>query len=249
MEITSQLQATNRNLEDTLTELNHRNEEMHGLKELGSTLQTCLYIEEAYRLIAQYGGQLFPEVIGVLYAMHPSRNYLESMISWGGDALLEEKIIKPDECWGLRRGALYKVDDTQNHIVCSHCTATSVQPYTCIPLFAQSDIIGLLYMKQRDQPKEEQDYFKRKNNRELLAGMFAEQSALGISNIQLRETLRNQSLRDVLTNLYNRRYLEETLEREINRCSRKSLSLAVFMIDIDFLNILTINLVMKQAIL
>lgn len=63
--------------------------------------------------------------------------------------------------------------------------------------------------------------------------MMAEQIALGISNIMLRETLRNQSLRDVLTGLYNRRYLNEALDRELNRCARKSLSLAVLMLDID----------------
>jgi diguanylate cyclase (GGDEF)-like protein len=63
--------------------------------------------------------------------------------------------------------------------------------------------------------------------------MIAEQIALGISNIKLRETLRNQSLHDPLTGLYNRRYLEETLERELSRCSRKSASLALLMVDID----------------
>jgi len=52
---------------------------------------------------------------------------------------------------------------------------------------------------------------------------------LAVSEAQLRE----QSIRDYLTNLFNRRYLEETLEREIQRAARKGLPLGVIMLDID----------------
>jgi hypothetical protein len=48
----------------------------------------CSIVHEAYSLLA---------CTGILYAMHPSRNYLESMISWE-ESLFEDKIIKPDEC-------------------------------------------------------------------------------------------------------------------------------------------------------
>ena len=45
--------------------------------------------------------------------------------------------------------------------------------------------------------------------------------------------LREKSVRDVLTGLYNRRYLEETLTRELKRAARKEYSLGIIMIDID----------------
>lgn len=45
--------------------------------------------------------------------------------------------------------------------------------------------------------------------------------------------LREQSVRDHLTGLFNRRYLEETLERELRRASRKRLSLGIIMLDVD----------------
>jgi len=45
--------------------------------------------------------------------------------------------------------------------------------------------------------------------------------------------LREQSVRDHLTGLFNRRYMEETLEREMLRASRKQLSLGVIMLDVD----------------
>jgi diguanylate cyclase (GGDEF)-like protein len=228
IEITRKLMEANRNLEITLQELNRRNQEMQWLKEFSSALQTCLYIDEAYTLIAQYTTKLLPKVAGVLYSMHPSRNYLELMICWG-DPTAEEKIIKPDECLGLRRGSLFKTDNPHTELICGHLKAKeNLRTYTCIPLFAQSDIIGLFYLEW----KEHQD-INQKNNQDVLLSMIAEQIAIGISNIKLRETLRNLSVRDPLTGLYNRRYLEETLEREISRCNRKSLPLAIFMLDID----------------
>jgi diguanylate cyclase (GGDEF)-like protein/PAS domain S-box-containing protein len=45
--------------------------------------------------------------------------------------------------------------------------------------------------------------------------------------------LREQSVRDHLTGLFNRRYMEETLERELLRAARKQLSLGVIMVDVD----------------
>jgi diguanylate cyclase (GGDEF)-like protein/PAS domain S-box-containing protein len=52
--------------------------------------------------------------------------------------------------------------------------------------------------------------------------------------IRSEANLREQSVRDPLTNLYNRRYMEETLERELLRCSRKQLPLSILMLDIDY---------------
>lgn len=51
--------------------------------------------------------------------------------------------------------------------------------------------------------------------------------------IESESSLREQSVRDHLTGLFNRRYMEETLEREISRASRKRLSLGVIMLDVD----------------
>ncbi|MGQ3888524.1 diguanylate cyclase [Legionella sp. CNM-1927-20] len=227
IEITRNLMEVNKELESALEELSHRNKEMQQLKELSSSLQTCMYIEESYKLIASYLTKIFPHAAGIFYIMHPSRNYLESMISWN-DPFFEEKFIKPEECMGLRRGALYKVHDTEKELTCAHCKTNNNQAYTCIPLFAQSDILGLLYLEWKQLSQD-----KYNENQEILANTIAEQIALGLSNIKLRETLRNQSFRDTLTGLYNRRYLEETLERELSRCGRKFSACAILMIDID----------------
>jgi diguanylate cyclase (GGDEF)-like protein/PAS domain S-box-containing protein len=53
------------------------------------------------------------------------------------------------------------------------------------------------------------------------------------------ERLQYQATRDPLTDLFNRRYLEETLERELTRCLREELPLSVILMDLDFFK--TIN--------
>jgi diguanylate cyclase (GGDEF)-like protein len=56
---------------------------------------------------------------------------------------------------------------------------------------------------------------------------------MAIANLQLRETLRNQSIRDPLTALFNRRYAEETLSRELSRAAREQLPLSLLLLDVD----------------
>src|SRR5688572_22628036 len=54
-----------------------------------------------------------------------------------------------------------------------------------------------------------------------LAEAFADRGAMAIANLRLRETLRRQSISDPLTGVYNRRYMEEALAREVRRSQRR----------------------------
>jgi diguanylate cyclase (GGDEF)-like protein len=99
--------------------------------------------------------------------------------------------------------------------------------YLCIPILAQGEALGILHVQATDETMplgEAELSFKT---------TFAEQVGLSISNIRLREALRTQSIRDPLTGLYNRRYLEEMLEREIRRAVRSEQSLGILMLDLD----------------
>ena len=62
---------------------------------------------------------------------------------------------------------------------------------------------------------------------------FAENVGLALANLQLRETLRGQSIRDPLTSLYNRRYMEEFFEREVKRAARSGRPIGVILFDLD----------------
>ena len=55
-----------------------------------------------------------------------------------------------------------------------------------------------------------------------LARNLAEHMGLAIANLKLRESMRNLSVRDALTGLFNRRYMDEALEQELARAKRSS---------------------------
>jgi diguanylate cyclase (GGDEF)-like protein len=61
----------------------------------------------------------------------------------------------------------------------------------------------------------------------------AGQIALSLASLRMRETLRDQSIRDSLTGLFNRRFMQESLEREIMRSRRKKHALTMLFLDID----------------
>lgn len=227
MEMTVKLIEANKTLENTLIELNQRQQEMQLLKGLTSRLQTCISVAETYEIIEQEIVKLLPESSGQLYVMHNSRNYFEAMARWGQFKGISETILKPDDCLALRLGSIHKSEKKE----CKHYHDESEHLiYSCMPLFAQSDIIGLLCLEWERKEDKTSEF---QNNQFILSSMISEQIALGLSNIKLRETLRNQSVRDMLTGLYNRRYVEECLERELQRCVRNGTSLALMMLDID----------------
>jgi diguanylate cyclase (GGDEF)-like protein len=227
LEMTTKLIEANKTLENTLLELNQRQLEMQVLRNLSSRLQICVSIDEAYEIIKEEMSKLLSHSSGQLYVMHNSRNFLEAMTKWGNYAHSSRDILKPEDCLALRSGMVNRPGAP----VCKHYQANSTQlTCSCIPLYAQSEVIGLLALEWEFDAKQ---INKHQSDEFTLSGMIAEQIALGLSNIKLRETLKNQSVRDPLTGLYNRRYVEECLERELQRCKRNTKSLAVIMLDID----------------
>jgi diguanylate cyclase (GGDEF)-like protein len=69
--------------------------------------------------------------------------------------------------------------------------------------------------------------------REALVNEMVELAAMAIAGLNLRAKLENQSIRDGLTNLFNRHFLEIALERELQRSARSGEPLALLMLDVD----------------
>jgi diguanylate cyclase (GGDEF)-like protein len=92
---------------------------------------------------------------------------------------------------------------------------------------AQGDALGILYLASQTPEAVFTDVVRQ------LAHTVADSLALSLANLRLRETLRHQSTRDPLTRLFNRRYMEETLERELRRASRLRSTVGLIMLDLD----------------
>ncbi len=215
----------------SLAEVQERNQEITFLSQMSSFLQTCATSEEACTAIARFGLQLFPTEVGVIYMFHASRNYVEPAAAWGG-ATPHEDMFPPADCWALRRGRLHAVGEKDSAMICAHVArhGEPTQPCICAPMMAQGETLGLLYLQAQPVAGGAAPLSEAKQQ---LTAAVAEQIALALSNLKLRETLRQQSVRDPLTGLYNRRFLEEALDRELARLERKNLPLALIMMDVD----------------
>jgi diguanylate cyclase (GGDEF)-like protein len=168
--------------------------------------------------------------MGMLAMYNPQFDTLESVATWENPLNTNQMLtFTPKECWALRQSRSYWMDDARTHPLCQHpfiSEQTSV--YHCVPLMAQGELLGLLHLAQLPGAIDGINITHRR-----LAETTAEQIALALANLKLRQTLQNQSIRDPLTNLYNRRYLEETLEREFYRAERSQQPVGIIMVDID----------------
>lgn len=213
-------------------ELEQRSREMSLLAELSHLLQACTTADEAHAVIARAAQRLFPGSMGALFIYSASRNDLEAYANWGGLTLNpNERVFAPEECWALRRGRVCLIEDRGTRLSCLHVPSPELDKYLCVPMTAKGEVLGVLRLHPDRPAAESADGAPSLN--EQLAVTLAEHVALALINLKLRQTLRDQSIRDPLTGLFNRRYLEETLEREIRRAERSQLPLCVVMLDLD----------------
>ncbi|MDR3574399.1 MAG: diguanylate cyclase [Anaerolineaceae bacterium] len=225
--IQNELQSANQELKSTIEELEQRNQEVTLLNEMGDRLQKCASVEEAYAVIAEFSLKLFPSQSGALYMLDPFRDILVAVATWGDPAMVGIS-FPPNDCWALRFGHKHIVKDEGAGPHCVHLPenpADAMLPYACIPLIIQDDTLGVYHL--RGLPARSQGAWDH------LAVSVAEYIAVSLANLNLRETLRIQSIRDTLTGLYNRRYLEEALVREIRRAVRYQHQVVLIMLDID----------------
>ena len=207
--------------------LAERSRELDLQNRMSELLQACVTEDEAYAVVGRFGGQFFPHGSGAVFVMTASRNMVEARATWASTPSPDWTIFKPEECWALRRGRMHLVDSTTTGLLCSHLPQPVPPAYLCIPLIAQGESLGVFYL---GAPMESTEWPEAQQR---LASTVADQLGLAVANLKLRETLRNQSIRDPLTSLFNRRYLEETLERELRRAERSRGTLGVVMIDLD----------------
>ena len=223
----AELSLINAKLQGLVEEADKRNRELTFINSMAEKLQSCLSLDEAYPLIAQHVQGLFPARSGALFIQDPSTNLMEAVSTWG-DAVAGEPVFPLTDCWALRRGRVNVGGRPRREMRCRHMPPQYPGNYLCLPLLAQGETLGmLLVLDLADLIGELAEPLQ------TLAVTVGDHISLALANIRLRETLRHQVVHDALTGLFNRRYLEETLEREIYRGRRKGASLGLIMLDLD----------------
>jgi diguanylate cyclase (GGDEF)-like protein len=216
-----------------LSESERVTQESTELAKLTDLFQSCQSVEEACKVVEALCCEIFDSAPGMLFLTNSSRNLLERCANWC-DCASTKELFEPSDCWGLRQGKPYVGGDATARLRCSHI-ANSGSGYLCVPLVAQGETYGVLYIEEKPAlPGSSAGIIANHKKRlQPLATAVAERISLAVANLQLREVLRHQSIQDPLTGLFNRRYLEESLDREVHRAARSQRNVSVAMLDID----------------
>jgi len=229
----NELTAANTKIGSLLEDARRRTYEITQINEFGNLLHACSSAPEAYRLVAERLQRLFPGASGCLSLLNDSKNRVESVAEWGVNPP-SDQIFTPNECWALRRGCVHALDAGSSILRCSHLH--SDESSICIPLIGNGVALGTLAI-QGGMSESALDPLNRGasafSQRLELVTAVGEHIALALADIALREALRLQAVRDPLTGLYNRRYMQEFLDREGRRARRKGRPLTVLALDLD----------------
>ncbi|HRO25976.1 MAG TPA: diguanylate cyclase [Luteimonas sp.] len=207
----------------------HLSEQRHELSRYAGMLQSCGNRDEIMQLTAATLRRLVPRASGQCYVLRPSHDFYESVAAFGDHVVSSGDLLQAQQCWALRRGQAHYLRDGRDGMRCGHIDREARLDglaCLCVPLVAQGTQVGLLHVSAPASGDPE-------DSDAAIIALLAEQLGLALANTQLRETLQQQSLRDPLTGLFNRRYLEENLSRELHRCERRGLPLSVLMLDVD----------------
>ncbi|HEY2539267.1 MAG TPA: sensor domain-containing diguanylate cyclase [Stellaceae bacterium] len=217
----------------TLLERQRSNREARLLSELNEWLQSCNSLAELFEMVAEFFGRLLPDCAGSLYIYANSRDVLEGAKAWNDGRVMPA--MHPEDCWGLRRGRPYNFGDHEIDFLCGHVDPATARQYCCVPILAHGETIGLLHLdfsgaaRSGAAPLDHDTVTEQRR----LGLVCAEQISLAIANVKLRDQLRDQSIRDVLTGLFNRRYMLETCRREFSRAARAAQNVSILSLDID----------------
>ncbi len=227
------LNNANQELAEKVQELEQRTREIDLLSEMGRRLQSCKDAGEAFVEIGNVAEQLFPKWSGALCITSASRTTVETVSDWGANAG-GERVFAPDDCWALRQGQPQTYRRGGKTSPCRHIDPTCVTEALCVPFMAQNEALGVVIL-QMGEGQEQSELIQRASREaeRQLASVLARHVALALGNLKLKETLKNQSICDPLTGLFNRRYMEESVEREFSRANRNKTSLAIIMMDLD----------------
>jgi diguanylate cyclase (GGDEF)-like protein len=210
-----------------VTDATRSREKVLKLFEMTDMLQSAQDQNDANSVLRATAIELLPQFAGALYVFSNSRDRLVLSVSWNLDnGSAPADTIALNQCWAMKRGKTHLNHPGCEKLCCAHHPGDG---YVLeIPMAARGEVLGLLCLQSNAADGEAQ--LRAISD---LGAALADAMSLALANLALGAKLRSQALRDPLTGLYNRRYMEDTPQRVTQHAQRERQSVSVIMIDLD----------------
>jgi len=218
----TELRVAYQELKHSFADETERMRQITLLGELSQALQGCINSAELTELVARSAVALFPGSSGALL-LNAASDIVELHHAWGGST--HQEAFPPQDCWALRIGHPYHAQQA-GAVSCAHLREKHAD-YICLPLIANSEILGVLHLSKLGGNPIEAGI-------PWAAESIAERTAIAISVIRRAERLQIRATRDALTGIYNRRFMEEALAIEQSRAERRGSPIGLMMMDVDY---------------
>lgn len=222
--------ATNERLANSVNALEDQAHETELMTSVRDELQLCTDVQQVYQAAVNGFSRLLRGTSGSLCMIDSSQHLVEVVSSWEGSGGKSQVVDfhPPEACCGLRAGQPRWRQPGVSEIHCTHFAGDSPERYFCKPIMAHGSAIGMLYMQCPD----ERVVLKVNQRMDGLRHLI-QLTGMTIAALNLRARLESQSIRDSLTGLFNRHFMQISLERELARAARRQQTLAVVMLDLD----------------
>ncbi|MEQ8200097.1 MAG: diguanylate cyclase [Syntrophomonadaceae bacterium] len=219
-----QLEAANLELNARNRELDRYNWEISNLHQMSSRLQSCPTLEAAYPVISDFMQMLLPALSGGLYLCSPPCQRMELVLAWQED-IYTVAGFESSDCLSLEKGEIHRSGPGLEEENCRHAAGRLGDVHVCRPLVIDGKPFGVFYCHFRAA--------EFSPNQVQMAQAVVDTAVLALLNLKLRDNLRQDAIRDPLTNLFNRRYMEEALRMALFNAQRTGRPLSIIMADVD----------------
>ncbi|MBO5435852.1 diguanylate cyclase [bacterium] len=197
--------------------------------ELGYLHSTILRVQDDEQgkfmaVIAEADNSVIKRVNNIIHIPMQMRRLKYSEDSAYAKALNERRIIQVKDISVALKNIIPDMDDETFKKVMAGMRSKAI---IMIPLYSRNKPFGLfcVFSSREELADSELDFLT----------IFAQQIEMAITIAALFQEVRDQAITDGLTGLYNRRYFEEYISKEVTRSIRQNQPFSVVGIDLDFL--------------
>lgn len=199
-------------------------------------LLLCETTDEVGAVVTTLAPLILPETSGELMLVRTDGRPGGGFI-WGKDGSVPpSRRFGLEDCWGYRQAAPYVVHDPASEVVCAHVPPLLQGAYACAPISGHGRTWGVLHVRFPHPGSDDPiavTYRDQVTHAIRIVEALARSIGITVSRLNARESLHMQAIHDPLTGLYNRRYMEDALERIQAHAEKNRGMFGVVAIDID----------------